>query len=773
MTTATSSELERLLAAPSSVIFLGAGASWDSGLPLGDAAAATIIEEGFRRLGMENEFARLDRVSGDGTGSWPRFETTLDMLSTYLPAAPLEIVRAFPGIGLASTHQLLAALAEEPRLWLTTNFDDQIERALSAAGRPFEVISDRDRMAGISAHDLARRNLVLKLHGDHASLNRERDLGVTIDQILRAFPPAAAAGVSSAAADRPLLMIGYAARDPDLLDLVGQLVENAPLTVWIDLDDLTRAVELLLSRSTDTAVSLLGSPRALESALGRKAPAADTQAGEWQRRVRRWASGCSADVIGQALASICLARNDVSARRLVPRLHDAVESADPQHRLWILDRQGEALLRARQTPADELERLVLRLEALAARRENGPRLRAEALLSSSNLRWRTGGVEQAERSLEEAERLSQRAGSVELEIRALLQLGIVRVYRGSESFDRGLENLAEALRRARSAHLPVLESESAVRLAIAMMRNDQASDAERILLSAEEAVRSIGIPRRLFVWQVNLAEAQRIQRHFDEAVATNRAVIAAATPAEDHEVLMNAGNNLGICSLAMGEVLTADRSFAGSARIARIRQGGEALGNALYNRGWLRVTLAQWAEAKPFLRAASRSYSDYGSSERAGGTRALEAWCCFRLGDTVTAGSIVASLDRDGGAPGGGLFSGDYRLIKFALTRAGGDISGLAEHLDKDFAGAPEQRFYGLLWLLELADPTSRSAARIVERAASAARQADLKGYFSVLDDAIARLPIALDRVLRAEITRHSPGPLNDLVASLPSFEPA
>src|ERR1700734_3436917 len=92
----------------SGVVFLGAGASLDSGLPLGDQAATGIIRECFHAAGLTGIFTDLERHRTHGPAPWPRFEVVLDFLEEYLPGAAAEILGTFNNLGISAVHQLLA-----------------------------------------------------------------------------------------------------------------------------------------------------------------------------------------------------------------------------------------------------------------------------------------------------------------------------------------------------------------------------------------------------------------------------------------------------------------------------------------------------------------------------------------------------------------------------------------------------------------------------------------------------------------------------------------
>src|SRR5271155_1064184 len=139
-----------VIGSDNALVFLGAGASWDSGHPLGDAAAAGIIRACFEVAGFGKVMARIDRATAHSVQSvWPRLEVVLDVLDKYMPGSSSKVIDTFSSVGVSSTQQILAGRCLESWLWLTTNFDDQIERALDSVGKSYRPIVSRRAMMKI------------------------------------------------------------------------------------------------------------------------------------------------------------------------------------------------------------------------------------------------------------------------------------------------------------------------------------------------------------------------------------------------------------------------------------------------------------------------------------------------------------------------------------------------------------------------------------------------------------------------------------------------
>jgi len=269
------------------VVFLGAGASIDSGLPLGDEAAAAIIRACFRATGLARIFVDLERTRASGQPAlWPRFEVVLDFMEQYLPGSALEVLETFKDVGISAVHQLLAEHLKGHWLWLTTNFDDQIERALTATGAKYTVLRSRGQIAQIGRL-LREHHVVVKLHGDAKS--RPTEVGVTIHQILRTFPGHLARRLVRAAAGKPVLFVGYGARDPDLTIVVEGMIARSGKLAWIGKGRITPRVEAVLASClSNYSYYGQGAANAFRRHWGVKPPA-PYKSMPWFDRIAEWA----------------------------------------------------------------------------------------------------------------------------------------------------------------------------------------------------------------------------------------------------------------------------------------------------------------------------------------------------------------------------------------------------------------------------------------------------------------------------------------------------
>lgn len=151
--------------------FLGSGVSRDAGVPTG----WEVMRAGLRRLHQletESEAPANDEELAAWQANTGREEMTYsDLLETIAPdrAVRREYLAGFfeekePG----PTHEALADLAKQGlvKVFITTNFDRLLERALQARGiQPTVVSSDADLAVGVPREHASC--LVLKPHGDY------------------------------------------------------------------------------------------------------------------------------------------------------------------------------------------------------------------------------------------------------------------------------------------------------------------------------------------------------------------------------------------------------------------------------------------------------------------------------------------------------------------------------------------------------------------------------------------------------------------------------
>jgi tetratricopeptide (TPR) repeat protein len=694
-------ELIEIVTNPRTIYFLGAGASWDSGLPLGDDCSNIIIRNAFshiNRIDLWNKickFAALNKVN-----LWPRFEVLLDVFSEYIPLFPLEIVKTFKNVGLSSTHQFLSQNCKGPHLWLTTNFDDQIERCLANLGHSFRVISDKNIIKYLNNDDL-NNHLILKLHGDIESIDPENSLGVRIDQILRAFPESAKSSLLKLTNQRPILFIGYAARDPDLFEVVESLITNTHEVAWIGLNEAPEHVKALILKHRYIQYYSDGSPKSIIKEINGTIPKAITEENKWHLNLNQCMINKSNQDISQVLSTICLEINSHESKKAAEEILNLIREDNPIHYLWKMDKQIELLLRSEQANQNELETYKIKLTSFINTIPQSQTLNIiNALSTLAKLCWRTSEILKAEEMLIKAHELCKGIKNSELQIRILTELGVVRIYIGLDTTQAGLNNLEQARKIAHCENKPILEYEATQNLAIYYMKVEQAPVAEEILLQIRDTVNEIGNTRPKLIWMLNLAECYRLQRKFIKAIETNQELLFKARICFDNEILMNASNNLGLCFIFTGEVEEAEKAILLSLDSAMQMNNGMAVNNAYYNLGWLRVLLGIWKEAVPYFEKAITGYRLLGLQEMEGGAMSLMAWCKYCLGLTDEAKLIIAEINARHVEPKY-IFRSEYNLIKYSLLISDSSIQQYQLQIDSIFNNEPEQKFLFLAWFLD------------------------------------------------------------------------
>jgi SIR2-like domain len=204
---ASSSEaLADLLRSGSCVVFVGAGLSCLAGLP----DWGGVIDEMVGKLELEctdEDFPTIAQAFEARFGRRALEDTLTERTNTdsVIPSA---------------AHQLLLALGA--RIWVTTNFDNLLERTLELAGLPgCRVMLDRD-VPGLSQ----RQHVVIKIHGDCST---PETLVFTKSDFYTCQHrrPLLWQHVADQSAMQPFLFIGYSFRDPDFAQLQALLLMRA------------------------------------------------------------------------------------------------------------------------------------------------------------------------------------------------------------------------------------------------------------------------------------------------------------------------------------------------------------------------------------------------------------------------------------------------------------------------------------------------------------------------------------------------------------------
>ncbi len=195
-------QLEQALRAGECVLFVGAGLSSGAGLP----SWGELVQ----RLARDLNVQASERIDQLDLAQWYREEFGAARLG--------EVVRStFQGAGLPTlAHYLLMALPL--RHVITTNYDDLLERALSALKRhPLPVVRQEDVVRTGDAG-----TYVVKLHGDAA---HPEDIVLSRDDYHEFFErrPAMALLLEGLLLNRTFFFVGYSLRDPNFRQVFSRI----------------------------------------------------------------------------------------------------------------------------------------------------------------------------------------------------------------------------------------------------------------------------------------------------------------------------------------------------------------------------------------------------------------------------------------------------------------------------------------------------------------------------------------------------------------------
>ncbi len=120
------------------------------------------------------------------------------------------------GRGPTENHRLLAALPI--KIWITTNYDDLLEKTLEEAGKPFHKVVRDQHLPLISAD----RHTLIKMHGDRqlsdTIIITENDYHTYFRKYLLVK-----AQLTVLAASSTLLFVGYSMSDPDFNQIYAEV----------------------------------------------------------------------------------------------------------------------------------------------------------------------------------------------------------------------------------------------------------------------------------------------------------------------------------------------------------------------------------------------------------------------------------------------------------------------------------------------------------------------------------------------------------------------
>lgn len=705
--------LDEVIQDKNTVIFLGAGASYGSGLPLGDEAAITIIKNIYKTLDYSDKWNSLQTLTEENTVFWPRFEVVCSSLAKYFPDMINGVLASFNDIGMSTTHQILTMVFRESHLWLTTNFDNILERSMDELDLSYKVISNKTDIQDALASPL-KEHIIIKLHGDTNSINTKesQNLGIEIEHILREMPISASNPISNFCNNKYLLFIGYAARDPDLSSMLLDIGKVARGIAWIGYGESPKPVNTILELTT-SAYYDKGAFEELKEYVDQSNLTYKREDDVWEERIRDWLLLKSRNELKLSLVDILCEKDDKDS------LLQALSFLDKNSNNWLEKVRFLEVLAKYTLEYDPSSHSLTDVEAFFDKvLENKHDLPEEIIIKTlsaySLLLWRKGELDRALLLSQESYKYCQEKSYSW--IKTQVQCGNILTYIGSSRSSEAFETLKSAVTEAKKQNEIRLEAEAGLRLAIAYMRLDKPDLAEKVLLNNEMIFTEIGDPRNIAVWKLNYAESLRIQGKFLEAINANVSSLELARMIDNKEIQWKTGCNLGLCYLCELDFERAEENFLKSLEISSRSNDPECTGNCLYDLGWLRTLLFFWNDAKAFFRKASKVYSSCNNLERTGAALTYLGICHLFTGNINDAIESYNLINEKKCIPHG-LYYPLYIILSLGIDFPGQDVLSLLNQSNLLSDYDQEYIIYYLILLLYLfRDEDSKEKEIIIEQ---------------------------------------------------------
>lgn len=623
---------------------------------------------------------------------WPRFEVLIEIIFQFSPELIKPILGAFNDVGIASTQLYLANL-DRRCIWLTTNFDNQIEKALYKQNKAYKVIRNRSEI-NRELRNNVQKDIIIKLHGDSYSNFEDIINGTTIDRILQPISLKVVNKIVEHVGHSDIIFIGYSARDPDLLPLVRRLIPSAKSCTWIGKDKLLES-EKEITKNTSSKHFRNGSPDALFNIFGLPIPYSITYDISWKSKIAHVIKSLSPEKIIQILAEIALFRNDRYSIDVITRLHEKdTKDSDVKRTIWNLERNLKAsVLNNDIDPAPVLVKLRHHLK-----KSSDPALKSYIISAISEYSRKTNNSEDIIALYSDA--LKDERITIISKIDLLIAKASVQTFLGGKSLEPSIIELKKASSLAKDAGLWLKRTEADLRLGIALMRASRAEEAIPILNRCSRTYYETGSFRDISVVNFNLAEAHRINGEYNVAHDILEKILSLPDIEFDAELKAHSTANYALCLIHLGETNEARNLLTKIVHEGTSTVFKEILSNATYNIGWLEVITGNHKDSLHWLEQAYSRYKlQYNNKDRAGGSLALLSWSYFFLNNKVKAKSIFEKISSEDIVPQGNMRS-DYDLIEYFLNE-----HNLAKHdlatIYERFCENPEQRFQIYLYMLK------------------------------------------------------------------------
>lgn len=671
---------------PNNVIFLGAGVSADSGLPLGDEGADQIIRVMADAVGLDPDRTKLKRL---------RFEVVLDCMSQYISGAVQSIVSTFEDIGRSPVHQALARCSNSGWFWLETNFDNHPEKARNLAFGPdkrFTIIRDMNEISRVP-RNAKQSPILLKLHGDANVVVRDH-IKATMREVLRLLPEGTIHEIVTRTKRRPLIVAGYTARDPDLTALLNMMIKHAESVTWIDLPkwrDLTNRHPHLRSIRGAAGARWTYISGGIGNTLGVPHRVHEISP-EWIGRIEKCVGAFPIERVMLALSEMCLSVQDYAT---VDKISDHLRYGEGYNleALHIVLRS----LCDRGRHGDVKQVINFHKNSHVACQVNSSKLGVATVYARAY--QRIGANAMAVECLEDAMRDNGDQQSVVERAYAMARLGYCQI-RANMTHSKWKRTMEEAVFLAQSSGDPIVEADvrqiNATGLVYIGGRECVATALQEMkYVVATES--HIGIPERLAVAKGNYAEALRQNGRPREAFELYKEIKESADLVGDEETVMRALNGMALAQILFEEnpLGAADPTLI--ELIERIERNRNAtfgmLGIAASNRGYLRICCGRNADAIPFLDDAVGLSLESGHVLVAGYSLCLKGWAELASGAVVRSEETRDRVIRENLRPvtEEGV---EFSCLDFALSsRQALEEGVLLSKTVETFKEYPEQRF--------------------------------------------------------------------------------
>jgi hypothetical protein len=384
------------------VLFLGAGISFPSGLPLANEVKNLLLGETCRGEPLLNKLYRQKRHGWERNLRGVMLESVLEIFSRHCRGKEAELASIFLGAKPAHYHKAAAELLAGGHV-ITTNFDDLIETAYATLRRAnpgfpeLRVVVNENE---IQDETVSSFPSLIKIHG---CATRPETMALIVSQVGKGLPRWRHEQLGLLAS-HPFIFLGYSDRDKDISPALTGLKNS-----WAWICHEVIGLEEQIPRDSQLESMLSFGNRVVlytDANLAFTTYAASLTASDYpvekRPRFERWRRG-----VRRVVSSICVGKKHLIAGDIVYELLGDWESAEAAYSLpgsVPVDVRAELLLKRNRVygdrwKLDELESCLNSFEDLIGPAEDLS-LRIRAMLAHD---WASLHQKRAIRLSEKAE----------------------------------------------------------------------------------------------------------------------------------------------------------------------------------------------------------------------------------------------------------------------------------------------------------------------------------------------------------------------------------